>query len=62
VQSISFQFQVSTQQGTATVQGLFVEFLNPQNRLAEFNIYASTSGSALQAKLRDALRMIASTE
>jgi hypothetical protein len=62
VQSISFEFQVSTQQGTASVQGLFVEFLNPRNRLAEFNIYASTSGSALQSKLQDALRMIASTE
>ena len=44
------------------MQGLFAEFLNPQSRVAEFTVYASTSASALQAKLQEALRMIASTE
>ena len=61
-QDIAFQFQVATQQGTATVQGLFIEFLNPQTGIAEFCVYASTSNSALQAKAHDALTMIASTE
>ena len=62
LQLVRFQFELSTQQGTATISGLFVEFLNPQTRLAAFCVYSSPSTSALSANSGSALAMISSIE
>lgn len=62
LRDVPFVFNVSTQQGTATVHGLFVQFLNSHNGVAAFCVYASTSPSALQANAKAGLAMIASVE
>jgi hypothetical protein len=59
---VRFQFELSTQQGTATINGLFVEFLNPRTRLAAFCVYSSPSTSALAANTGSALEMISTIE
>jgi hypothetical protein len=62
VRLVRFAFQLSTQQGTATITGLFVEFLNPQTHLAAFCVYSSPSTSALAANTGSALGMISTIE
>jgi hypothetical protein len=62
LRDVAFQYSVTTQQGTVTVHGLFVEFLNTSNGLSAFCVYSGQSTSALQANLHDALGMIASIE
>ena len=59
---VRFQFELSTQQGTATITGLFVEFLNPRTHIAAFCVYSSPSTSALTANNGSALAMISSIE
>ncbi len=62
LRDVKFQFQLSTQQGTATINGLFIEFLNPQTKIAAFCVYSSPSSSALSSNAASALQMIASVE
>ncbi len=62
LQTLNFQFEISGQQGTQTIQGLFVQFLNQKTGLAAFCVYGGTSASALQANSHAALQMIGSIE
>ncbi len=62
LQTLNFQFDISGQQGTQTVQGLFVQFLNQKTGLAAFCVYGGTAASALQANSQGALQMIGSIE
>jgi hypothetical protein len=59
---VRFQFELSTQQGTATINGLFIEFINPQTHLAAFCVYSSPSSSALSSNAGSALAMISTIE
>lgn len=62
LRDVRFQFGLSTQQGTATINGLFIEFLNPQTHLAAFCVYSSPSTSALSSNAASALGMISTIE
>lgn len=62
LRDVQFSFQLSTQQGTATVTGLFIQFLNPRTGIAAFAVYSSTSPSALQRNASSALHMIGTIE
>jgi hypothetical protein len=62
LQTLNFQFQISGQQGTQTIQGLFVQFLNEKTGSAAFCVYGGTSASALQSNSHGALQMIGSIE
>lgn len=55
---VQFLFKISTQQGTATVTGLFIEFLNPGTKVAAFAVYSGTSSTALQQNAQSAIQMI----